>query len=460
MNRKSNLQGYLAILSLLILFSCAEEIPEYEPDLNAIEGIEDEESMRRYYGIKGAINVISPSGDESGEADAEAIQQAIDEIKAGGAIVLKKGDFYLNKTIYSLGFDGKIIGLGSNRTRIIGVGSESSPFEGTALFDFDQPEDEVVIMNLAMNLEEGIWAIGPDQFFFGNMQDFIVVRLNSEGADSNFKHLNLIGTSAVAGVEGFLIDQPVTAIRIAGDISNLPQVTSSGKHKITNSKIQRAGFWAHLIEGLNDADIKVENNEYSAFKQTNYRYLANSKLKIKGNVMNGYEWGSVVVTQEFQPIEGGPNKVEIKDNNVATRGYMPIEIGFVPEGAANFDLNISKNKVTNLGPGPGGFGNFAVIGLFGGSSNAKVKENKINGEASFGIFANFETNDSEFLCNDLASFNPYDADYLIRGDNNFLSAADVSSVWDEGTNTTIEQNDDCGKKGKGKKGKGKKGKKG
>jgi len=372
---------------------------------------------------------VAPSGDLSGISDADNIQDALDNLVAGGTILLESGTFYINREIYVADFSGTLTGSGKDNTEIMGVGDNITPFTSGILFLFNQPSGALTVSNLSLTLPDGFSTI------IGNLDAFTLVLLTSDGSDTHFDNLRLAGTDAV-GSDPFLVSQPRNGIVVQGDYSGYPSFTSGGFHTVTNSQFSEIGIQATQHQGFKNATIEVFGNSYSEIKQTIYRHLEGCNVSIHNNDMDTYSFGAIVVTQEGLLVPGDPNSVVIRSNNVTTRGFMPIEIGAIPYGGASFNLLIEKNKLTNGGTDPIGiYDNYTGIGIFNGNNNAVVRNNIIRGEAEYGIYQ--ESNGGTFVGNNLQGFDAFDADYGLFGNYNTVVGKGNSTVADGGADNII-----------------------
>ncbi len=377
---------------------------------------------------------ISPSGDVTGVIDGLVIDAALNGLSPGGIVLLESGTFYLNDEITISNFSGTLTGSGYKKTEIIGVGDEITPFTFSRFFHFDQPAGSLTVSNLSLSL--------PDGFItdFGFLNAFIQVDLTADGSDTHFERLRLTGLDPIEGNDPIWNIQPEWGIIVRGDLANFPSFESAGLHTITNSVFSKCSVQATLYEGFKNATIEITNNYYSEIKQTLYRWMSGSSLSITNNDMEAFSWGTIVVTQEFKAVPGNPNSVLIRGNNVSTAGYMPVEIGAVQAGYANFMLLIEENNLSNTGPDPlGWFPDLTGIGIFSGNDGAIVRNNIIRGGAEFGVFQ--ESNHGSFIGNNLQGFNPSEADYGLFGDNNTIVGSGNSSVLDEGNDNNYETKD-------------------
>jgi hypothetical protein len=437
----------ITFLVLLLCTSCTKDEVLLTPD--------GEFSALKSAPIKNVPDItIAPSGDLSGVSDADNIQIALDNLATGGTILLESGSFYINRTIVApSGFSGTLRGSGKDDTEIIGVGDDLVPFlndqiytagnplsfEGSSFFFFPDLAGSVTVSNLSASLPDG-FATEDNDFGDNNLTAFITVNLSGDGADTHFENLKLTGTSEDPDVlEPWYFSQPLWGIQVLGDRDPgdfpIPSY-EGGVHTITSSEISKVGIQATVHETLKNASIEISGNSYSEIKQTLYRWLDGCNVSITKNSMETISWGAIVLTQEGFPIPGAPNTVIISRNNVSTSGYMPIEIGPIPDGGANFMLLIEKNKLTNNGPDPlGWFDNFAGIGIFNGNDEAVVRNNIIRGEAFFGILQ--ESNGGTFVGNNLQGINALDAGYGLFGDSNTVVGKGNSTVIDGGVDNII-----------------------
>jgi hypothetical protein len=412
----------ITFLVLLLCTACTKDEVLPAPD--------GESSALKSAKVKIVADItIEPSGDLSGVSDADNIQSALDNLVADGTILLESGTFYINREIYVSDFSGTLTGSGKDKTEIMGVGDNITPFTSGTFFFFDQPSGALTVSNLSLTLPDGFSTN------IGDLGNFAVVILTSDGSDTHFDNLSLTGTDEI-GNNAYLVSQPINGIVVQGDYTIYPSFTSGGFHTVTNSHFSKIAIQATQHQGFKNASIEVSGNSYSEIKQTIYRHLEGCNVNIHNNVMDTYSFGAIVVTQEGLLVPGDPNSVVIRSNNVTTRGFMPIEIGAIPDGGASYMLLIEKNKLTNSGPDPiGAYPNFTGIGIFDGNNDAVVRNNIIRGEAEYGIYQ--ESNGGTFVGNNLQGFNAYVADYGLFGNDNTVVGKGNSTVADGGTDNII-----------------------
>ncbi|WP_296700601.1 right-handed parallel beta-helix repeat-containing protein [Algoriphagus sp.] len=416
------------VFSLLILFSCNEDLLTSSEELEVAktnENYSDLDNSRARKKFIDADITINPSGDQTGSSDADAIETALNSIPAGGTILLESGKFYLSREIFVPGNSGTLIGRGKSETEIIGVGNEGTPFIGNFFFAFINPSGPLTISNLSLSLPEGFVT------FNDNLFGFIITVLNEEGSDTHFDELILKGTDAAPNLDPIFGSQPNNSIIVRGNFNSFPLFTSGGNHTVSNSEFSEVAFQATIFEGFKDANIEIYNNSFTEIKQTIYRFMSGSTVSITDNTLQTNSFGGIVITQEGNFIAGEPNNVVIRGNTVRTSGFMPIEIGWVPEGSANFSLLIEKNKLTNEGSDPFNiYSNFSGIAIFNGNNDAIVRNNILRGGAEFGIIQ--ESNSGTFSGNNLQGFSPLITDYGFFGNSNTIIGNGNSSVLDLG----------------------------
>ncbi len=443
------------MLLAVILFSCGE-------NPTALKG-PSEEQVFDTQGKKGgpkiaADIVVSPSGDASGVTDANSIEAAMASLPAGGTLLLESGQFYANRAIVApIGFHGVIRGISQDKTIISPVGDDGSPFQddqfllsgnplftiGTTLFHFLDPSTEMTMSDLSITVPEGF---ATAELFDPSLTVLISVRFESSEANTNFSNLKLSGATVHPGNPFWLKFQPLWGIMVSGDDSSLPALTTGGKHTITDSEISKVGVQSTAHQILSGANILIKNNTYFDIKQSIYRVLEGCALEVAFNKIVAESWGTVVLTQEGNFISGENNSAHVHHNNVSTAGFMPIEVGFILPGSAGYDLLIEKNKLVNFGPDPNPafpFPNLAGIGILGGTSNAIVRNNKIDGAAEFAILLDANgsllqgnnTNGLDLLVDDLGD--PLGAHYGLFGDNNTVVGTGNSTAIDGGTGNII-----------------------
>ncbi len=416
-----------SMLLAVILFSCGE-------NPTALKG-PSEEQVFDTQGKKGgpkiaADIVVSPSGDASGVTDANSIEAALNSLPDGGTVLLEQGTFYVNRELFIPDFNGTLTGNGKDATEIVGVGDAVTPFEFGIMFLFVEPSGFLTMSNFSISLPSGF------ETTVGNMNSFVLVLLTSEGTDTHFDNLALNGTDAVPSLPPIFGSQPNNSIVVQGDFSAFPSFSSGGVHQVTNCDFDQAGFQGTIHQGFDNAQIIVDNNTYSNLKQTLYRFMHGSSISITNNDMETFSFGAIVVTQEGVPVPGDDNSVHIRGNTIVTSGFMPVEVGWIPDGGASYSLLIEKNKLINTGSDPIGiFPAVTGIGVGIGNNGAIVRNNIIGGEAFFAI--RNEGNGSLFQGNNTNGMDPIAAHYGLFGDNNTVVGRGNSTVIDFGVDNII-----------------------
>lgn len=398
---------------------------------------------------------LSPTGDATGSSDANAIEHALNTLPAGGILRLASGTFYINRPLVApVGFNGTLIGGGKEATSIFGVGSPAAPFpnatmttpgdfapvEASALFFFPRPAGELRIADMTMSLVPG-FATAPSAYGFTDLTGFVFVQLASEGSNTSLANLRLQGVPSTGTGDPFpgLDFQPFWGIGVMGSADAFPWLSSGGHHSLTNNDIRRVGIQATVYQLLKHADVAVSGNVYRETKQAIVRWLDGSNVSIERNTLDTYSFGSVVVTQEGTAVPGDLSNVIIRNNDITVRGYLGIEIGFIPgETRPDFNLLIEQNAITQAGPDPiGFFANVAGIGMLDGQDHATVRNNVLRGSAFFAIAAEGVDN-SVFVGNNLQGFTASAASLgLLWSNNNAVAGIGQGTVWDFGTANII-----------------------
>lgn len=398
---------------------------------------------------------LSPAGDATGIADANIIENALINLPTGGVIRLASGKFYVNRPVVApVGFNGSLIGAGKDATWIIGVGSAATPFlnatmttpgdfwpiEASTLFFFPRPSGALKISDLTMALPPG-FATAPNTYGWTDLTGFVFVQLAPEGSNTTFANLRLQGVTSTGSGDPFAgVDyQPLWGIGVSGAGEAFPMLSSGGHHLLANSDIHRVGIQATAYQLLKHADVDIHGNVYGEAKQVITRWLDGSNVSIEGNTLDTYSFGSLVVTQEGVAVPGDRSTVVIRNNNITVKGYLGIEIGFIPEATRpDFNLLIEQNTIRQAGPDPiGFFPNVAGIGMLDGQDHAAIRNNVLRGSALFGISTE-GVNNSVFVGNNLQGFTPTAAGVaLFSSNNNAVVGLGQGTVWDFGTGNTI-----------------------
>jgi hypothetical protein len=406
---------------------------------------------------------ISPTGDLSGIADYQAIQDAFNYAGPGDKIDLKNGVFYINHTItIPEGFGGIFKGEGKNKTVIIGVGTSEAPFQngtiprpnyppltdnvsGSAFFYFYHPSTELKVMDLTVRIPEN-FVSAPNDMLWGNpgvstdLSAFFIVDLGSEDCNTSFKNINLEGTeNNYVDVFPWLAHQPYFGIEVLGNPEPFPALISEGTHKVSNCNFSKIGVQATVHQAFKGASIDILNNTFEDIKQVIVRLLDGVDVTIKNNKMNTFSFGAVVVSQEGLEIPGNKSDVLIANNKIYTDGYAAIEIGFTnfPMNKADFNLIIKNNNIRKGDSPIPGLPNYSAITISNGEEGALIKKNIISGYSQYGIAVNNVSN-SLF---DKNKFNGFTAEYdyhLYQSDYNTICKSGPTTILDEGTGNQLD----------------------
>lgn len=422
----------IAIVSTFMFNSCTKEgslSQELNDDLNAISAKG-----------KNADIILSPTGDASGISDANAIENALSMLPAGGVLLLDNGIYYVDRTIVvPEGFNGTLKGISKDDSEIVGVGDSGNPFsifnDKSSILYFPDPTGSVLVSSLTISLSAGFVTNTPIPGAGLNLGDFIIVIMDNNNVNTRFQNIRLTGTAEVPGPSSFLINQPGRGIRVNGSESSFPSLTSGGTHVVSNSEISKIGVVATEHVGFKDAAIQITDNTFNDIKQILAYFLDGSDVLIKKNNFNASALGTIVVTQQGQPIAGNTNFVTIRQNEVTTDGLFAIEIGGINTlGNADFNVLVQNNTLNNTGGGILPSINCIDIGI--GNDNAVVKNNVLLGNAVNAISQRSDY--GSFKNNDLTNFNATAFDYVLFGDNNEIKGVGTSTVDDQGSGNSIK----------------------
>jgi hypothetical protein len=445
---KSQYLNMLSCFFLIILFlSCGESSIAPDP-------LEDDSDYSSFE-LKKAKYSISPSGDVSGTLDADAIQDAINNSQPGDIISLKKGKFYINRTIVSpSGFHGIIRGVSMKNTIIEGVGSASLPFQntlisnpsytniglvnGSAFFYFEHPSNEISVENMTVQLPDG-FETDNGQLSFNNLSYFFAVQLGTDECNTSFKNIRMQGVDENDPGFTFFIDQPYYGIAVMGALDDFPTVKSAGSHIIKNTEFSHIGLWASINQALKDANISFVNNSIKNSKQIIFRLLDGSSINVSNNELDTYSASSIAVTQEGNDIPGNKSEVVIRNNEISSAGLSGIEIGLYGSlEKPDFDLFIENNYIFKEDDITLGFPNTAGIQVSTGEQNAIIRKNTISGNSDYGIQTQTVDN-SSFLKNTFTDFTSNIADYRFEdSDNNIICKSGPTTILDQGVGNILQ----------------------
>ena len=153
---------------------------------------------------------IAPSGDKTGQTDADALQAALSAAKPGTVIQLAEGTYYLNHVLLAENFQGTIEGAGREKTIITTVGelpvSSDSPvtknppsLQNPWPFVLTVVDGNVTLQGMTWRISERI----PLRFKWGDFEisamPAIIAIISSKDGEAGKSLLQDIGLEGVDG---------------------------------------------------------------------------------------------------------------------------------------------------------------------------------------------------------------------------------------------------------------------
>lgn len=384
---------------------------------------------------------IAPSGDQSGQTDADALQAALSDAEPGAVIQLEEGTYYLNHVLLAENFRGTIQGAGREKTTITTVGElpvspdvpvwKNPPsLENPWPFVLTIVDGDVTVQAMTWRISERIplrfkyvgdfeipampAIIGIFSSKEGEAGQSLLQDIRLEGAEGEFSGLNLIQIVYHEGLIGWQAgaDGKVT-------YSGYPL---RGQHRVTNA------YYAHAFAGnsvLNMADETTLTIEESIFVDVvegvevldtgGTIIVANNVITTAGGdgvgviAMQGY----FTVPEDSTAPPAPPAIVKITDNQIyVDGGHAAVDLAdmqYAILGApAGLDVTVEGNQIVL------NKANYGIIGY--GLTDFQLRNNTISGSALYdGIHVSFASNDVVTLQpGDKAQLGAYGRDVLRR----------------------------------------------
>ena len=338
----------------------------------------------------GIVEYVTPSGDVTGQTDADNIEAALDIVKAtGGTVHLTEGDFYTSRNIIVENFNGILEGEGMELTTIYaGRQSEEIGFEAafspywfstgyTNLFanvlQLDNSTGDVVITNLTIHVKDDQPTdIIPSEN--GEDATYLSTIIEILGGEHNTKIENVRLEGKESGAFGN-VQGMNTAFGIHVML-NPPGVKGKGNLTVSNTDIENIGKGAVLFMKYEDSSmitiddvrannvgqgIRAGNIDNSSVKISNmnislressfdgmWLYNILSGLEVSGNrIANGNWFGIGISRVENAQIVGNI----IEDHQGCC--WWACGIGIWGPVSTNNNL-VTDNKFINMSGNGGG----------------------------------------------------------------------------------------------------------
>lgn len=360
-------------------------------------------------GTSSPIVQVNPCNKSNNCDDATRIENALKSLSPsiGGTVQLSAGKFYINRPVFTTGFNGVLEGKGQGQTIITGVGSFANPFgkvtglppysiggdDSSAYFVFLDPKTSLTIRKMTLKVPEPSNSADITTYFAtqptsiggpGLLSNFIDIRFISNQADTTIEKLDLIGSKldpATGFFDSFANYQPVYGVVVIGyhTDDNVSNLTTRGRHTIRNTYFNGIMIQNVLYHSFVDASIDIMDNVWTNMKSFNLNYFAGSTVNVSRNLMSGTQLPTVSIGSSNDHTPGGPNIVNVIEN-IVTTDVQGLEIGgrapSSDPGFAYTKLNIKRNIIHAA--------DAIGINVFK-ASNAEIKCNIIIGNGESGI---------------------------------------------------------------------------
>jgi hypothetical protein len=250
---------------------------------------------------KGKHIVIAPSGDTTGVADSNAIENALRTVPQGGTVELKEGRFYASRVMVVEDFAGTLKGAGKGKTIIEAIeNSEPGSYlfydpyydaQLTSVFFFPNPKRNVQISDLTAEVNT---AIPADKYL--NPWGGLVNALNS-----------IFYITATSDLEK-AFNTVVSHVRIQGAPGDFAGQNIAFSLYISNYAASKHSF--HVVENCDFENIGGNALEHYP--------IPGASVIIKSNTFKNLGWGA------YSPYLC--DFVEFSDNTITDVQYYGIYI--------------------------------------------------------------------------------------------------------------------------------------
>lgn len=383
--------------------------------------------------------LIAPSGDATGQTDADALQAAISEAEPGTLIQLAEGTYYLNHVLLAENFQGTIQGAGREKTIITTVGelpvSSDSPvtknppsLQNPWPFVLTIVDGDVTLQGMTWRISERI----PMRFKWGEIEipamPAIIAIISSKDGEAGKSLLQEIGLEGVAGeFSGYNLIQALYHEGLLDGPKNeegkaLYQYPLRGEHRVNNAYFKKAFAGNSLFNLAPEATVTIEESTFvevaegvEVLDSGGTVIVANNVITPAGGdgvgviVMQGYfsapadsaapvaPLATVKITNNTIYVDGGHAAVDLSDMQYAILRTPP-----------SLDATVEGNQIVLTKA------NYGVIGY--GLTSLQLRNNTITGSALYeGVHVSFATNTLATLQpGDKAQLGAYGRDVLRR----------------------------------------------
>ncbi len=337
---------------------------------------------------------VYPSGDVTGEEDADNIEYALNEVKAsGGGVYLTDGDdttidhFYTNRNIVTTGFQGALVGESMDNTLIhAGRRSETVGFQAAVspwweqlsehhrfatVFQIDNAIGDVTIKNLSILVKDDQPTdVQPD--YYGNDATFVTTMIEILGGEHNtfIENVRLEGkeTSAFGNSRGMNVE---TGIHVMlGE--PLEEINEKGVLYVKNIELENIGYGSVLF----------------------MRFAADSKITVKdvrgNNVGRGIQAGGLfsssikIFDNEFSMHSAGMQGVYAWNISAGMKIMRNTFVGSNNYGMLLFNIDNSLIRNNTIRNHHGNWWYNCGITAINGSENNHIIANKIENQTGAG----------------------------------------------------------------------------
>ena len=384
---------------------------------------------------------IAPSGDATGQTDADALQAALSDAEPGTVIQLEEGTYYLNHVLLAENFHGTIQGAGREKTIITTVGELPVSPDVPAWKNPPSLKNPwpfvLTIVDGDVTIQAMTWQISePVPLRFKYVGDFEIPALPAiiaifsskdgeagqsllqdirlEGAAGEFSGRNMIQMVYHEGMIGWQAG--------ADGKETYAGYPLRGQHRVTDAYFTHAFAGNAVLNMADEATLTIEKSTFVDVVEGVEVLDTGGTVVVANNVItttSGDGVGVIAMQGYFSVPEDSsappapPAIVKITDNQIyVDGGHAAVDLSdmqYVMLGTpSSLDAAVEGNQIVL------NKANYGILGY--GLTDFQLRNNSISGSALYdGIHVSFATNDVTTLQpGDKAQLSSYGRDVLRR----------------------------------------------
>lgn len=398
---------------------------------------------------------IAPSGDMTGQTDADALQAALSDAQPGTVIQLAAGTYYLNHVLLAENFQGTLQGAGREKTIITTVGelpvSSDSPvtknppsLQNPWPFVLTLVDGDVTLQGMTWRISERI----PMRFKWGDFEiqamPAIIAIVSSEDGEAGKSLLQEIGFEGVEGeFGGYNLIQALYHEGLVNGPTDetgkvLYQYPLRGQHRVTDAYFKHAFAGNSLFNLAPEASVTIEKSTFAEVAEGVEILDGGGTVIVDSNVITpaGSDGVGVIAMQGYFSVP--------EDSAGSVAPLMTVQISnnifSVDSGHAAVDLSDMQSALLGTPPSLDATveGNQLLLtkadyGIIGyGLSAIQLRNNLLSGSTLYdGIHLSFAVNGLTTLQpGDKAQLGAYGKDVLRRAPQApaVMSSAEITAT--------------------------------